>query len=207
MDKICLYTRQHENSYYELQNKGFITNKKLYVKLHMMDIADFFLEKYDIFVALAEKIVPRPAGTDYPIWCSVSKNNCLKPIAKELVYCLEVPKEEVIYFDGGKWDYILNNLYIAKDEADANQYAEQLEKLGISDEYSIMVGKYAGQFPEIEQKIIASWQRIFDIDEWNEFRVQANLWHIKREWVKHIVKPDEDFFAITGDMQETFPPR
>ncbi len=37
---------------------------------------------------------------------------------------------------------------------------------------------------------------MFDIPEWNPLEVQANLWEIKKKWVKNIVKlgdhmPDE----------------
>lgn len=37
---------------------------------------------------------------------------------------------------------------------------------------------------------------MFDIPEWNPLEVQANLWEIKKEWMKNIVKladsmPDE----------------
>lgn len=41
MEYVNLYTRQHENSLYELKNKGIIQNKRLYVSLHMRDISDF----------------------------------------------------------------------------------------------------------------------------------------------------------------------
>ncbi len=207
MKKISLYTRQHQNSRYELERKGIITNKEFYIKLHMMDISDFFIEKYRRFIAMAEKRLPRPEHADYPIWCSVSKNNCLKPTGESLVYCLEVPKDEVIYFSGIKWDLVLNNLYIPKDYADACDYQEQIKNLGVTDQYNFLDGKYKGMYPEIEKKIIDSWERIFEIDEWNEFKVQANLWHIKKEWIKHIVREKEDFFAITKDMHETFPPK
>ena len=37
---VNLYTRQHENSLYELEREGIIRNKKLYVELHMRDISD-----------------------------------------------------------------------------------------------------------------------------------------------------------------------
>lgn len=102
MEYVNLYTRQHENSLYELKNKGIIQNKSLYVSLHMRDISDFFLEKYDYFVKMAAKRVPKPDDISYPIWCSVSKGNCLKPIEKEVVYAITVPKDEVIYFDGAE---------------------------------------------------------------------------------------------------------
>lgn len=190
-DKVVLYTRQHENSLYELKNKGRITNKEIYVRLHMLDIAPYFMEKYRLFVKMAEKIVPRPEGSDYPIWCSISKRNCLRPIEKEVVYEIEVPKSEVIYFDGGKWDYVLNNIYIPKDEEDRVNYQKEIEDLGVNDEYNFIDGKYKGMYPEIEEKIRNSWDRIFQIDNWSDFVVQANIWHIKKDWVLRIIKPGE----------------
>lgn len=203
MDTVTLYTRQHENSLYELERKGRMTNKRLYVELHMRDIAPFFLEKYDHFVRLAEAILPRPDDAPYPIWASISKKNCLKPIDKELVYCLEVPVDQIIYFDGGKWDLVLNDLYIPKDAADAKKYANQLKQLHVDNQYEFLHGKYQGFFPDIEKKIIDSWERIFEIDKWDIFAVQANLWEIQKEWVKHIVRPGEDFFEITKDMVDS----
>lgn len=194
MDYVDLYTRQHENSIHELNRVGTITNKEIYIKLHMMDIADFFLEKYRHFVMLANQIIPKPDDVEFPIWCSISKRNCLKPIDKELVYILRVPKEEVLYFDGGKWDYVLNNLYIPKDEEDEKAYFEEIKKLGVKDQFNFISGKYKGMFPHIDKKIIDSWPRIFEIDEWNDFVVQANLWQIKKEWVRHVLKPGDDIF-------------
>lgn len=190
-DKVILYTRQHENSLYELKNKGRITNKEIYVRLHMLDIAPYFMEKYRLFVKMAEKIVPRPEGSDYPIWCSISKRNCLRPIEKEVVYQIEVPKSEIIYFDGGKWDYVLNNIYIPKDEEDRINYHKEIDALGVNDEYNFIDGKYKGMYPEIEEKIRNSWDRIFQIDNWSDFVVQANIWHIKKDWVLRIIKPGE----------------
>lgn len=35
MKTVKLYTRQHENSLYELERKNRIINKKIYIQLHM----------------------------------------------------------------------------------------------------------------------------------------------------------------------------
>lgn len=207
MEKVTLFTRQHENSYYELVKKGRITNKEIYIRLHMQDLSEYFLGRYGKFVEMAEKIVPRPSYADYPIWCSVSKKNCMKPIEKELVYCMEVPRDQVIYFDGAKWDYVLNGLYIPKDEKDKIAYKKEIKKLGVKDGFNFIDGRYKGFYPEIEKKIKDSWTRIFEIDNYNEFVVQANLWEIRKEWVKHIVREGEDLFEIASDMKETFPPK
>ena len=61
-------------------------------------------------------------------------------------------------------------------------------------------GKYGGYFPDLDQEIIASWDRIFDIDEWDEFKVQANIWEIKEDWIKHIIYPGQDLHEIASDM-------
>ena len=204
METVNLYSRQHENSLYELNTHNLITNKKIYVQLHLGDISDFFLERYDHFVKLAEKRVERPTGVEYPIWCAISKYNCLRAVDKSVVYCLSVPKDEVIFFDGGKWDYVLNNLYIPKDAKDKESYLEAIKRLGVKDEFNFLSGRYKGFYPEIERKIKDSWERIFDIEVWDKFTVQANLWQIKKEWIRHIVYPGEDLFEIAKDMEEQF---
>lgn len=196
MDTVDLYTRQHEHSIHELNRTGRITNKEIYIRLHMRDISDYFIDKYRHFVRLANEIVAKPPDVDFPIWCSISKNNCLKPIDKQLVYVLRVPKDEVVYFQSGKWDYVLNDLYIPKDDEDKEAYLKQIKKLGVKDQFSFISGKYRGLFPDIERKIIDSWSRVFEIDEWNDFSVQANIWQIKAEWVRHILRPGDDIFAV-----------
>ena len=63
--------------------------------------------------------------------------------------------------------------------------------MGVNDEYNFIDGKYKGMYPEIEEKIRNSWDRIFQIDNWSDFVVQANIWHIKKDWVLRIIKPGE----------------
>nr|WP_242862846.1 DUF3841 domain-containing protein [Clostridium sp. C105KSO13] len=40
----------------------------------------------------------------------MSAENCLRPIPGTVVYVLDVPKEQIIYFDSGKWDYVHNHI-------------------------------------------------------------------------------------------------
>lgn len=204
MEYVNLYTRQHGNSLYELKNKGIIQNKILYVSLHMRDISDFFLEKYDCFVKMASKRVPKPDDISYPIWCSVSKGNCLKPIEKEVVYAITVPKDEVIYFDGAKWDLVLNNQYVPLDKDDAKRFEKELVKRRIDNSFNIFDRKYDEMFDNLREEIVNSWERIFEITDRSEFVVQANLWQIKEEWIKHIIYPGDDFFEVVSDMEETW---
>ena len=108
-----------------------------------------------------------------------------------MVYVLEVPQEQIIYFDETKWDHVLNRIYIPKDPEDAAAYKEDLRKKGFSDGFQFFQGRYAGKYPEEIQRIQESWQRVFTIDHWGIFNVCGNIWEIRREWVKRIVHPGE----------------
>ncbi|KAA9302023.1 MULTISPECIES: DUF3841 domain-containing protein [Aerococcus] len=204
MEYIRLYTRQHENSLYELERTGSIRNKSIYVRLHMGPDADYFAERYRSFVEMAEERIPRPEGVEYPIWCAISKDTARLPIKGEVLYCLRVPKDQVIFFDGQKWDYVLNYLYIPSDEADQSAFKKELQARGLPSAYNIIKGKYAGFYPDLEEKIRASWTRIFDIDEPSRFKVQANLWEIQEEWIETIIYPGEDLAQKTQEKLDAF---
>lgn len=204
MEYVNLYTRQHENSLYELERKKRITNKRLYVELHLLDTSTFFLEKYDLFVKMAERKIKRDLDTEYPIWCSVSKYNCLKPIEKQVVYALSVPEDEIIFFDGARWDMVLNNQYIAKDEDDRKDYEVFLRSKGLKHTFDIFDRKYIGAFDDVKKRIVDSWERIFEITDRSIFTVQANLWKIEKDWVRHIIRPGDDFFKCLEDTFDTW---
>lgn len=189
---VKLYTRQNDKTLFQLERENRIINNRVYVELHFGDIAPLFMESYDWFTKEAAKRVAKPQDVKAPIWCSISKENCLKPIEGTVVYVLEVPEEQVIYFDECKWDYVLNRIYLPKDETDGAAYKEHLKKLGVANGFEFLQGRYQGMFPEEEKKIRESWNRVFDIDNWTIFNVCGNIWEIKKEWVRRIVRPGEE---------------
>lgn len=188
---VTLFTRQNDKTLFALERQGRIINQRVYVELHFGDIAPLFLESYDWFTREASKRVPKPEDVKAPIWCSISAENCLKPIEGTVVYVLEVPKEQVIYFDESKWDYVLNKIYLPKDKPDAEAYKEYLKKLGVPNSFEFLSGRFKGKYPEEEKRIQDSWQRIFEINSWTIFNVCGNLWEIRKEWVKKIVRSGE----------------
>lgn len=188
---VKLYTRQNDKTLYQLKRDGRIINQRVYVEMHFGDIAPLFMESYDWFTREAAKRVPKPEDVHAPIWCSISVENCLKPIEGTVVYELEVPEEEVIYFDEAKWDYVLNRIYLPKDTEDGKCYKNHLKDIGVVNGFEFFQGRYKGMYPEEEKRIIDSWQRVFQIDNWTIFNVCGNLWEIRKEWVKRIVYPGE----------------
>lgn len=188
---VRLYTRQNDKTLYQLERDGRIINQRAYVEMHFGDIAPLFMESYDWFTKEAAKRVAKPDDVHAPIWCSISVENCLKPIPGTVVYVLEAPEEKVMYFDDVKWDYVLNRIYLPKDEEDADAYKQHLKAIGVANGFEFFQGRYKGKYPEEERTIRESWLRCFEIDKWTIFNVCGNLWEIRKEWVRKIVRPGE----------------
>ena len=131
---VRLYTRQNDKTVSQLERNGRIINNRLYVQLHFGDIAPFFLKCYDWFTEEAVKYLPKPDDVHAPIWCSISRENCLKPIPGTVVYVLDVPESRVIYFDDLKWDYVLNQIYLPEDDEDQKAYDEHINDIMIQND-------------------------------------------------------------------------
>lgn len=186
-DKVKLWSRQHIKSLEELQRNGTIRINRKHLEEKFDVITDYIAYLYNWFVKAAEKKVPKPEEVEFPIWCSVSEENMLRPTEDQVVYVLEVDKSEIIYFDGMKWDYVLNHHYLPKDEKDAEEYEKELKTKGYDNSFSFLDERTSHFYPSERKKVMDSWYRIFEIEEWDIFRVQANIWEIKPEMIKDII--------------------
>lgn len=189
--KTILFTTQSIKSLKIIEETGRFINKKEYIVEHFDDISPFFIKCYDWFVSEASKRTNKPEDVKYHIWCSVSARNCMRPYDDEVGYVIEVPNEEIIFFSGLKWDYVLNLHYVPRNNDDLEKYRKEMKDKGFKNTFEFIEGRYARMFPMEEKRIKDSWTRIFDIDEWNIFDIQANIWQIKKEWIKHIIMPGE----------------
>ena len=187
LQKVTLWTRQDIKSLEALERDGVIRISEAHLTEKFDVITDYVAELYRWFVKEASTRVPKPEDVEFPIWCSVSELNMLRPTPDQVVYVLEVDPAEILYFDGQKWDYVLNHHYVAKNPEDARAYQQELEAKGIADGFSLFVGNKAQFYPRERQEIIDSWVRIFDIEEWHIFNVQANIWEIRPEMIKNIL--------------------
>ncbi len=194
---VKLYTRQNEKTLDQLMRDGRFINQRTYVKLHFGDMADHYLESYDWFTREAAKRVPKPDDVQASIWCSISPENCLKPIPGTVVYVLEVPKDQVIYFDEGKWDYVLNRIYIPADEEDRLAYKRHLKALGLQNGFEFFQGRYKNMYPQEMERIRDSWKRVFQIDNWTIFNVCGNLWEVREEWVRQVIRPGDSLEGLS----------
>lgn len=188
--KVTLWTRQDIRSLEELETNGVIRIKKGNLEEKFDVISDHIINLYKWFVSTASEKVPKPEEVEFPIWCSISEEYMLRPTKNQVVYVLEVDKSEIIYFDGLKWDYVLNHHYIPKDDKDAEEYAQEMENKGYKNTFSFIDEKTAHFYPEERKRVMNSWTRVFEIDQWDKFRIQANIWEIRRDMIKDILSAD-----------------
>ncbi|MDH7578945.1 MAG: DUF3841 domain-containing protein, partial [Bacillota bacterium] len=103
----------------------------------------------------------------------------------------ELEDSQVLLSDFDLWHFVLNYWYLPYNEEDHKRFEEELEKKGIS---------YYNQKPladiDAHQKIVRSWERIFDlswVDEKGyvaypaeEKSVQATFWELRIDQVRKV---------------------
>lgn len=177
--EITLWTAQGRIVTYTICNHGVYHVKKEYILRKYEESAYIFLEAYNWFVKAAEKIVPRPDGSEYPIWlfADIKYVDCQKGCN---ILEITVDCDKVVLFDRKKWNRVLNLSYIPRDEKDEEEYFRMLKSQGIDDETVIYMTDY---YPALKAKVKKSWERLFDINGLTSDSLQASLWEIKKEWV------------------------
>jgi len=176
--RIRLWTSQSKIVLDTINKTGVYHVKKEYIIQKYQEASKVFLESYNWFISKGVNIVPRPDGSEYPIWLFTDVryvDNHHDSILLELL----VDKRDVILFDMEKWNRILNLSYIPKDREDAKDYEDLLAKQGIKDETDIYMKAY---YPYLKQKVVKSWDRLFNFDLSSESK-QAALWEIRKEWI------------------------
>lgn len=178
-----LWTRQHVSVWDEILRKGSYFAKKEHIELKNDSISEYYLELYHWYIKRAEKIVSRESREHYPIWASTSYKNRLHVVEDTFLIELEVPEDRVVVTDFDKWGYVVNYWYVPRDKKDEKEHNEELQKLGIGDESEIVMGHKGNFYPLLRDKILKSWDRIFEIEDHHLAMTQATLWEIKKEWV------------------------
>ena len=188
MEKVTIFTRQNENAIRILDEEGVFRMKPEWIKKKYGDISDYFMKAYDWLSMESARRVPKPPGVSYPVWCSVDEGYMLRQVPGEVVFKLNIDKDKVIYFDSPKWDMILNHMYIPLDAQDEEKFYEELRRRGIPSQFNLYDHNQGHYYPDLLRKIRDSWQRLFEIKEWNMFTVQANIWEFHPEDVVEIRK-------------------
>lgn len=178
-----------------LQQQGFYRGAKELVY-------EDFLDSYDWFIIEMEKrLGPRPEKESYPVWAWKQWNGVhIRPDLRFSSFLekgtrgvrleIDIPDEQVVLSDFDKWHYVLNYWYLEENEEDGELFDKEIKKRGL-DYYQ----QKPLPDPYYHQKIVDSWQRIFDIEPRNEeekrsLSIQAIFWELKLEQVRKV-----DFFV------------
>ena len=124
--------------------------------------------------------MPRPEGAIYPIWLSTSSEMMLQPTEDTIILEIEVDRKDVIYTDVNKWGYVVNYFYLPIDPEDEEIHNKELKKFGISDESSLIMSDKGNFYPLLKNKIIKSWERLFEPFDEKSTLSQATIWEIKK---------------------------
>ncbi|MDO4712131.1 MAG: DUF3841 domain-containing protein [Peptostreptococcaceae bacterium] len=194
MAKVKLWTRQDVRFLDAIKKEGVFHAKKEYIEEKNQELSLYFLKLYDWFVAEASKRVPRPDGAQYPIWCSVNSEYMLRGAHGNILIELSIDEERIVYFDSPKWDLVLNHYYIAKDAEDQRRFEAELDRRGIRNSFALLDEFHQKFYPDLAQKVMRSWERIFDVDKDDEniFAVQANIWAIYPEDIVEIREGEDE---------------
>ncbi|MBU5436979.1 DUF3841 domain-containing protein [Tissierella sp. MSJ-40] len=186
-EKIRIWTRQDKRVLKELEEKGIYRVKEEYIIEKMDTISDYYIRLYDWYVKKAEKIISRPEGVTYPIWVSLTSETMLQPTEDTVILELEVPKKYVIITDSEKWGYVINYWYVPLNTEDERLHNEELKKYGIGNESALYTTDKGNFYPLLKNKIIKSWDRLFDDSLPSSGMSQGTIWEIRKEWVVDVL--------------------
>lgn len=188
MSKIRLWTTQHKRALEELEAKGVYRAKLGSIIQKYDTCSDIFLNVYSWFSKAANNVIPRPEGVEFPIWAALEKEFSFGLIEGQVRFELEVESENVLIFDSGKWDYILNYWYIPEDSKDKEEFEKKLASRGVRNKSHICMTNF---YPDLKREVEKSWERLFDPDIRISGENQATLWEIRPEWVKSVAFPEQ----------------
>jgi hypothetical protein len=183
MGKIKLWTTQDVRVLKEIEAKG-VYRASLGSIIEKYDTcSDLYLNVYRWFSKTADSVIAKPAGAEYPVWAALEKEMSFGLIKGQVRFELEVDTENVIIFDSGKWDYILNYWYIPENSTDKEEYEKKLNSYGIKNKSLICMTNF---YPILKREVENSWKRLFDPNIRISGIDQATLWEIRAEWIKNI---------------------
>ena len=161
-----------------IERDGVSYVKKEYLDKKYGETAWIFNTAYEFFVKEAKKRGIKPEEAESPIWVCKDETAVLKSSGTTLLK-LNVPKEEVIFFDLRDWNKILNLGYLGTEEETA-RFAQKLKTQGMKDSLEIFKSPF---YPLLKRELVKSWNQLFDREEPSDEYVEGALWMIKKEWM------------------------
>ena len=184
MSEITVWTKQNRAVLDQLDAAGRFVADERYMRSELEDTADIMLFIYRWLAAHMPSGAVRPQDVSFPVWVSFSRETTMSPEPGYAVLKLKVDENLVTPVNIEKWTRITNYSYIPLDAEDESEHNRLMSKIGISSAQAVMSGFY----PDIKQKIIASWDRLFDDAAMSgSSNAYGLMWEVKKEWVQNVI--------------------
>ncbi|XCP84559.1 DUF3841 domain-containing protein [Roseburia hominis] len=177
-DHITLWTSQSRQVIDVLERDGHCLVKKEYISKKYQETTWSFSIAYSYFAKRAAEKIARPEGAESPFWLYRDPKWAVTgPDAKLLKF--QIPREEVILFDLRKWNRILN-LSPLGDEKRQKEFEQELKRQGIMAYSDVFEKPY---YPLLKNRIIKSWDLLFEDTSQEELYTQGAAWVLRKEWL------------------------
>lgn len=191
---MILWSIQTITAWQEFSSVGVLRGNPRYVY-------DAFLPAYQWMAQqMWQRVGPPDPPATLPVWAwyqweslqrprpDLRAAGHLTPGERGVLIACEVADQRVLLSDFELWHYVLNNWYIPHSEADAQQFEAEGEA------HTFSAQPDSTDCHRFQQKITASWGRIFDLDWEEEYcthkraekSIQATLWELRLEDVRNI---------------------
>lgn len=196
---VRLWTAQMPIVLDTLEKTGIYHVKREFVEKKYGEVAWIFREGYSFYNETAPQYVKRPEGAESGIWCYRKARWAGANVGSYLL-CLEVPRDQCVFFDLRTWNRILNLHYVPKDREDQKRFDAELKRQGLKSTEPIFNTSF---YPLLKREIRQSWQRLYSsVDTCDDGYLEAGLWELRPEWIVRKIKVEGEFTPWHDDSDD-----
>lgn len=175
---VTMWAAQTPVVWHTVEQDGISYVKKEYIDRKYGEVAWIFKTAYSFFIQKFQNQVKKPEQAESPIWlyCDPKWAGVNQGV---VIKKLEIPREEILFFDLRKWSEVLNLSYIG-NEKEKIDFEKELQRQGIRDAMDIFTKPY---YPMLKSRIMKSWDSIFEVEGIDEQYIQGAVWCLKKEWL------------------------
>lgn len=177
-NNVIMWTAQTQIVRDVIEKNGVSYVKKEYIRKKYAETAWIFETAYNYFIKKFELQVEKPVEAESPVWIFKDPKWAGAGQDAQLIK-LQIPKDEMVFFDRVKWNRILNLSYVGSD-AESTKFDIQMRQQGVNDVFDVFAKPY---YPVLKKKIMKSWDGVFEIEGLNDSDMQGAVWCLKKEWL------------------------
>lgn len=181
-----VYTRQSAKVLEEIEKNGMYRVKEEYIRQKNDSISDYYLNLYKWFAGRCRERIDVPEGCQYPIWLSMHDEYRLRNTEETVSFTLKIPREKIYVISEYAWGFRVNNMYVPLDLDDERAFNEELKRYGIGNEMALVTESIGNYYPMLKKKIIASWDRVFELAPKSPEDEVGVCFELRKEWVREV---------------------